>query len=100
MQIRIGQTTLEEKASTALAQSTLIELLQPTVDGAVLLIRDAWRKVTGGISTPFWKSLGGAKPGERSLGVDLKRSKEYIEQQTKSAVEKVKQLQNQNQESQ
>ncbi len=88
-QIRIGPTTLEEKASLALQQSSLIEILQPTVDGSVRLIRDVWRSFTGGISTPFWKSLQGSAPGSRSLGIDLQRSKAYLEKQKDAAKSKI-----------
>lgn len=84
LQIRVGDFTLEERATLWAQKSVLIQPLELVAQGATKVVRDSWRRVTGNINTRFWQSVSNHnQPGARRLVPELKRSQEYIEEKVR-----------------
>lgn len=88
MQIRVGDTTLEEHAHLWIQTSTPIMFLREVAEGGLSASYDAWSKVTSGIKTKYWSKYDSNQtPGKRHLGIGLDRSDMYLEEQRIKAVE-------------
>lgn len=85
LQIRLGESTLEERADSWIHQSSLIGVVNDSAQGGIRLVRDGWRQLTAGWSGKFWKQKA---PGSRDIGAQFKRSEKYVEEQA----EKLKNL--------
>lgn len=90
MQIRIGGTTLEEKALHWTHNSSVMQPIQQVADGSVKALREGWKKTYQWISAPFSNWGGKEWPGQRSLKVNWERSEKVIAEQAKKAKEKAK----------
>ena len=90
MQIKIGEFTIENRIEHYARTSGIEQPAQKLADGIVRFVRNTWRSVTSGVKTDFGKTLRGDNaPGSRDLGIDLRRSAEYIEEQAQKAKQKV-----------
>lgn len=81
LQIKIGETTMEEHATDWIRTSVLTMPLQGVAAGGVQIIRDSTRWVSRQVQTKT-KSLFGAKPespGERVQSLKVERSEKYRE---------------------
>ena len=86
MQIKIGEFTLEQRATTWARQSAIAQPLQEVAHGGLLAIRDGWRKFYGMFSGEVQKIIGSDEaPGNRNLGITFERSKKYFEEQADKA---------------
>ena len=82
MRIKIGPLTLEER-TTSWVQSAAITLpIQEVANGGVKLIREGWKRVFGNLNSKFFNSVDSSQaPGKRHLGINMKRSEEYLRNQ-------------------
>jgi hypothetical protein len=66
MQIKVGPTTLENKAIDFTHKSQLALNLQKVAEGAIQFLADQTSKVTSNINIPFFaKKVAKEKPGQR-----------------------------------
>jgi hypothetical protein len=85
MQVKWGSQTVEQIAYQSITTSSLVVPLEEAADGAVVFMRNSWRKVTQSINTNFTNSLRSEnQPGQRHLEWGKNRSQAYIEQTKKN----------------
>lgn len=90
LQIRIGETTLEQKAMFFIHDSPIVEPLREVADGSVRAIRNGFRGFLdqlGQKGKSLWSSED--QPGKRSLGIQIERSQAYLKEQAQKVKEKV-----------
>lgn len=86
MQIRLGESTLEEKAMFWVHDSFVTSPIQEAAEGAALLVRDTWKMLTKNINTKFKKSVEAEnQPGFRDIRLKLERSQAFVEEQARKA---------------
>lgn len=91
MQIKIGPLTLEERAIQWTRESAIVAPIREAADGGVVAIRQAWQTVSQSVSSKFNSSLKSENwPGQRTIGIQLERSKAVVEEQARKAQSKAK----------
>lgn len=91
LQIKVGNETLEDKTLHFVYTSDLTTPLREAAEGGVVFIRDLWNKIAGNINTEFSRAIESKnRPGERRIGINLERSKEYLKEKSQRAAEVVK----------
>lgn len=82
LQIRIGENTIEEKAHGWIKANPVLPLVQQVAEGAGLVVVDVYNKTFGNIRTSLDRKLNPEnQPGSRSIGINLQRSKEFLQKQ-------------------
>ena len=90
LQIRVGNSTLEEKAMFWIHDSYIMAPVQKAAEGAVLMIRDSWNALTKNINTKYADSVKREnQPGFRDVKIHFDRSKAYLEEQARKAAEQL-----------
>lgn len=92
MQIRWGDTTIENHTIEILTTSAIVEPIDNTAQGAVVFIRNGWNAMIKSFNTRFSQSLRGEnQPGTRLSGFQFGRS-EKVEKdiERRSRVDDVK----------
>ena len=86
LQIKVGEHTLEQRATTWARKSAVAASLQEVAHGGVLALRDGWRKFYGLFSGEVKNILKSDEaPGNRSLGISFERSKKYFQEKAEKA---------------
>ena len=84
MQIKIGETTLEQKAEVYIKESYAGQTLLEVAQGGVAVLADLYRNLSKSISSNVTKDLKQESiPGQRSFGIKLERSKEFLREKVK-----------------
>ena len=92
MQIKWGETTIEEKSMRWIATSPIVLPLQDVATGGVKAIREFWKTVTSKVNAKFFKNDKGVqKAGARDLNFTLKRSEQFLNEQANKIKNKTKQ---------
>lgn len=93
MQIKIGPTTLEQKALNWIHTTSIMEPVHDVAQGGVIALKSLWSDVIGSIDSNVKKTFNSDNvPGNRSLGIELKRSQAYLKQAAEKAKEKAKEV--------
>lgn len=91
LQIRVGQSTIEEHTVHWFQASAFSQPLGEVAQGGVVVIRNLWNRLTSGIQTKFWESTENInKPGMRELKFKLERSRKYLAEKAEKAAEQAK----------
>ncbi len=87
LQIKVGDSTIEQRAYVWAQNSPAVEMIQSVAAGGVHALTGVYQKMISLFDRSFAKKVDPNQvPGMRSLGVQLKRSEEYARTQA----EKVK----------
>ena len=88
MQIKIGETTLEQKTEVMIKESYFGQTMVEVAQGAIHALRDVYKSLLDNVDSKVTKELDQKNiPGHRSFGVELKRSKEFLSEQLKRGKE-------------
>lgn len=80
MQVKMGETTLEEKAYVWIKTSPFVSYLDEVAQGALASMRVGYREASSVLSDKAKETLDSTlAPGHRKFIPDFKRSKEYLE---------------------
>jgi hypothetical protein len=91
MQVKWGETTIEEKSMSWIANSPIVAPLQDVATGGAKAIREFWKTVTSKVNAKFFKNDKGIqKAGARDLNFTLKRSEQYLNDQANKIKNKTK----------
>ena len=91
MQVKVGETTIEEKTLMWIESSPVVLPLQEVVEGGVKVARETWKTVFGNLNSKFFNSVKEKNtPGKRDLNLVLERSQEYLRNQADKLKEKAK----------
>ena len=91
MQIKLGPTTLEQKTLHWIHHSSVLKPAQDVAQGAVLALKSFWNETLSHIDTRVKKTFNSDQaPGNRSLGIELKRSKAYLKEVAEKAKHAIK----------
>lgn len=97
LQIKIGESTLEQKAFHFIQSSRILEPLRETSSHAVTFLRIQSRKVSSLFSTRINESWSASQiPGQRHLGLSLERSRQFLESQAEKQRLKEQELRHSN----
>ncbi|MCB0389918.1 MAG: hypothetical protein KDD58_01450 [Bdellovibrionales bacterium] len=89
MQVKVGETTIEEKTLMWIESSPIILPLQEVVQGGVKFIREGWQTVFGNLNSKFFSSVNEKNtPGKRDLNLVLERSQNYLRDKAEKLKEK------------
>ena len=95
-QIKVGETTLEQKSEAWVRGSALVTPLQEVADGTVVVIHKLIKKaevfLAGRISSPKDQKAEAAddtQQGRRQLKMHLERSKDFIKEKVGQAKETI-----------
>lgn len=92
LQIKIGDNTLEEKIKINATNSAMIAPLQEVAQGGVKAIELAWKRLAGLVGHKFNSAFSNENaPGNRTLNINIGRSKKFISEQLESAKKTAKQ---------
>lgn len=92
MQIRIGNSTLEEHAMLIIKTNPGFTYINEVAEGGIIALRQIYRGVAGKISTRIGETMGtNNSPGNRNP-VNLSRSKAVLESLAEKAREKSQSL--------
>ncbi len=81
-QVKIGETTLEEKTIYWAQQSSVLQPLHEVAHGGVKVLRESWKVFFGNLNSKFFSSLNTSNmPGKRDLNLSLKRSEAFLRDQ-------------------
>ena len=87
LQVKIGQSTLEDRMETAFQSSWIAQPLQKVTDGAVLAIRNAMQNVSDYAN----KTVSGPEPQKASrIDFNLHRSQSVMENEKNKAAQKAR----------
>jgi hypothetical protein len=82
LQVKVGPTTLEEKATIWLSDSPFAHTLREVAQGGVIVIGKMVKKVSVLMSDEFAQQLRKENvPGHRELKFGFERSKKYLNEQ-------------------
>lgn len=91
MQIKIGPTTVEQKALHWIHTTSIMKPVHEVAQGGVIALKSLWNDVVSSIDSNVKKTFNSDNvPGKRSLGIELKRSQAYLKQAAEKAKEVVK----------
>ena len=90
LQIKIGDSTLEQRTIQWYRTSDLAAPIQQVANGGARIVRDVLNKVADSVNFQLFEDVKN-RPGSRDLGLKLERSKKFLEQQTKRAAKKIQQ---------
>ncbi len=96
LQVKVGDSTLEERAVFWFRSSPLVRPMQRVVDGGVRVLQQSFGRLTGLFD---WSLKGQLRqqPGHRDLNFQLERSRKYIRERAEQVARKVEsQLESQN----
>tara|TARA_B100000749_G_scaffold280893_1_gene280413 strand:+ start:14237 stop:14719 length:483 start_codon:yes stop_codon:yes gene_type:complete len=86
LQVKIGEFTLEQRATQWARQSSVAKPIQDVAHGGLLALRDGWRHFYSLFSGEVQKVIGSDEaPGKRNLGITFERSKKYFEEKSEKA---------------
>jgi hypothetical protein len=86
MQVKIGESTLEERSRAWVATSPMVGVLQEVADGAVLLLAEGYQKVSQTMTDRFSGKVNKEdQPGYRTLKLQVERSRAVLERQVEKA---------------
>lgn len=88
LQIKVGDSTVEEKAVFWFRSSPMVEPMQKVVDGGVKVLKTTFGKVTGLFDWKLREQIQD-KPGNRDLKFRLERSRQYIREQAEHVARKM-----------
>jgi hypothetical protein len=92
MQIQVNDRTLEERSLAWIRTSPMVEELQKIADAGVIGARRLWGNITGQFSDGVFKGFRSEdRPGNR-LKATWERSKNYLEEKSREAKEKIDRL--------
>ncbi|MCB9025633.1 MAG: hypothetical protein H6625_04905 [Bdellovibrionaceae bacterium] len=84
MQVKVGETTIEEKTLLWIESSTIISPIQKIVDGGVKVVKETWKTAFGNLNSKFFNSVKPKNlPGKRDLNLVIERSEEYLRDRAK-----------------
>ncbi len=104
-QVKVGDTTLEEKTLHWIESSPAVVPIQEAASGGVKAIRESWKILFGHLNSKFFNSVEQKNtPGKRDLHLTLARSEDYLREQARklkakaeeAALEAKKKYQNSN----
>lgn len=91
MQIKIGPTTVEQKALHWIHTTSVMKPVHEVAQGGVIAIKSLWKDIVGSIDSNVKRTFNSdSVPGKRSLGIELKRSQAYLKEAAAKAKEKAK----------
>jgi hypothetical protein len=90
LQIKIGESTLEQRTIQWYRTSNLAAPIQEVADGGAKLVRDVINKIADSVNIQIFEKVKD-RPGHRDMGLRLERSKKFLEEQTKRAARKIQQ---------
>lgn len=91
MQVKVGDTTIEEKTLMWIEGSVIILPLQKIVDGGVKAVSETWKLVFGNLNSQFFNSVKQKNlPGKRDLNLVIERSEEYLRDRAKKTSKAIK----------
>lgn len=86
MQVRVGEFTLEQRAMFFVHDSPVVEPLREVAEGSTRAVRNWLRGISqqiGKSGKALWSSED--QPGNRNLGVHIKRSQAFLKEQAEKA---------------
>lgn len=90
MQVKFGERTLEDHTMTWVYESEYTQPIHEVAQGGVAFLRDLWVKIDGRFDKKVMNDFRESnRPGSRTLGVKIERSKRYIEDKALKAAEKL-----------
>lgn len=82
LQVKMGSLTLEEQTMSFIQTSQLVQPLHEVAQGGVIVLREGLKKISSLFHQKFQRAVDSNNiPGQRSLGIDLKRSQTYVKEQ-------------------
>lgn len=90
LQIKIGESTLEQKTIQWYRTSNLVAPIQEVANGGAKLVRDIVNKVASSLDIQLFEKMKN-QPGQRDVQFQLERSKRYLEEQTRRAAQRIQQ---------
>lgn len=90
LQVKVDQSTLEDKAVMWFQASPLTAPIQQVAEGGARLLRDTINKITNMVDVNLFDKIAN-RPGARDLGVSLQRSKQYLQEKAERATQKIEQ---------
>lgn len=82
MQVKIGETTLEQKTEVLIKESYFGQTMVEVAQGAIHGLRDVYKSILDNVDSKVTDELDKKNiPGHRSFGVEIKRSKQYLKEQ-------------------
>ena len=89
MQVKVGETTIEQKTLHWIESSPVVLPVQEVALGGVKVVRETWKKIFGNLNNKFWNSVDQQNaPGKRDLKFTLERSEEFLRRQADKLQEK------------
>lgn len=86
LQIRMGDSTLEDRAMSWVRQSSLVQPLQEVAQGGVTVIREGWKGLANKVGSKFNSTFSSDQfPGARSINLQWERSRAALREQVDRA---------------
>lgn len=89
LQIKIGEFTLEQRAVDWYRTSNVAAPIQEVAEGGARIVRDAVNKVADSLNFKLFEQVKD-RPGQRDMKFRLERSKQFLEEKTRQAAQKIK----------
>ena len=98
-QVKVGETTLEQKSEAWIRSSTLVTPLQEVADGTVVVIHKLIKKAEAFLASRVGSTVKAAatevvddnQPGRRQLKMHLERSKDFLKEKAGKAKDIIEQ---------
>ena len=88
LQIKIGDSTLEQKTIRWYRTSEIAAPLQGVAEGGARLVRDLVNTAADSLNLKVFDDIKN-RPGTRDLGLRIERSKEFVEDKARRAAQKL-----------
>lgn len=86
LQVRWGNTTLEEATMDWIRNSTYTVYLQDAADGGVIVIQEVMKKVSASFDRKFKDGVDAIQePGVRAVKAQISRSQKFLQEQAQRA---------------